>query len=407
MTSGYPARYGGTHSSGKIPALVGRIRPPVGWQRTFPGQVGTLRLYFPNSFPMATSPLRRFLPVLIHVLCWGLLVSLFILYEPLARQTIMPGPWWVKQVVFIGSLVAVFYLNANVWVPRLLLRGRVGWYVLACAGAVLAVWLTHRLTDQWLDLPNVMHRFFNPDSANLPAPHRGRRMWDTFAVLFAFFTLGIGTSLTAVQRGQQDAQARQALEQEKVSSELSFLRAQINPHFFFNTLNNIYALTLLDGDLARDAIHRLSRLMRYVLYETGAGTVRLSQEIAFVQDYIQLMQLRLTDKVQVDLDLSAPDGEVSIAPMLVLPFVENAFKHGVSATEPSRIFIGIRQRATTLEVEVRNPIFRQAAESLDESNGIGLTNTRRRLDLLYPGRHTLRVHQTDAEYLVYLTLDLT
>jgi uncharacterized membrane protein YhaH (DUF805 family) len=356
---------------------------------------------------MATIPFRRYLPILIHVLCWQLFLGGFLFYHPITRQLAMPGVWWLKQVLFAATLIGVFYLNTGLWVPRLLLRGRNGWYALAVLGAVLFVWGTHRLADDWLNLPRVMHEFFNPGTPVPPPKGGGGRFWDSLTILMTLFVLGIGTSLLAVQRGQQETAVRQALEKEKVSSELSFLRAQINPHFFFNTLNNIYALTLLDGDLARDAIHRLSRLMRYVLYDSGAGTVRLSQEIAFVQDYIQLMQLRLTDKVRIELDAPAPERDVPIAPMLVLPFVENAFKHGVSATEPSQIFVGIRQRAESLDVEVRNTLVRKTGESLEASNGIGLANTRRRLDLLYPDRHRLRVHETDAEYLVYLSLDLS
>jgi len=211
-----------------------------------------------------------------------------------------------------------------------------------------------------------------------------------------------------VQRGQRDAQIRQELEQEKLSTELSWLKAQINPHFFFNTLNNIYALTLLDGDEAREAIHRLSRMMRYVLYDTQSRTAPLSQELLFVRDYIDLMQLRLTDNVQVHYDTPHPLHEAPIAPMILLTFVENAFKHGVSALAPSYIRIVVRQPTPgTLEVEVRNPIFPDRPVALDENHGIGLVNTRRRLDLLYPGRHTLTATENSSEHEYYVHLTLT
>jgi LytS/YehU family sensor histidine kinase len=141
--------------------------------------------------------------------------------------------------------------------------------------------------------------------------------------------LGIGTSITAVQKSQKDTLLRQeeallrkSLEQQKTDSELSFLKAQINPHFFFNTLNNIYALTMINVESSRQVLLKLSRMMRYVLYETQKDGVLLSQEIAFVQDYIELMQLRLTDKVEVIFKRPTPLKEVTIAPMLRLPFVE-------------------------------------------------------------------------------------
>jgi sensor histidine kinase YesM len=220
--------------------------------------------------------------------------------------------------------------------------------------------------------------------------------------------LVIGTSITVIQKWQKDKQEREDLEKDKVSSELSFLKAQINPHFFFNTLNNIYALTKVDADEAGKAIHQLSRMMRYLLYETQQGQTMLSQEIAFVKDYIGLMQLRLTDAVKVDFE--APDNltDRPMAPMLLLPFVENAFKHGVSTTHESHINIVILQRGNLLDFMIKNSIMKDKSISLDTNSGIGLVNTRRRLDLLYPGKYTLANGGLDNgnEYTVHLILDL-
>ena len=178
----------------------------------------------------------------------------------------------------------------------------------------------------------------------------------------------------------------------QVATGLSLLKAQTNPHFFFNTLNNIYALTLIDGEQARAALHRLSRMMRYVLYETPAGHTRLSQEISFLRDYIELMHLRLTDQVEVvfapPAEPAAPDPHV--APVLFQPYVENTFKHGVSATAPSRITISLFQAGPQqVEMCVRNTLFANRQPDNDEPGGIGLANTQRRLDLLYPGRRAL------------------
>jgi LytS/YehU family sensor histidine kinase len=150
--------------------------------------------------------------------------------------------------------------------------------------------------------------------------------------------------------------------------------------------------------------------MRYVLYDTASGHARLSQEVAFIQDYITLMQLRLTDRVQVVFEHPEPVREVLIAPMMLLPFVENAFKHGVAATAPSRIYIGLQQPAADqLAIVVRNTFFPSAGTDLAGSNGIGLVNTRRRLDLLYPGHYTLQVNEKtpDNEFEVSLSLQVT
>ena len=259
---------------------------------------------------------------------------------------------------------------------------------------------------EWLfDLPNQMHRAFHPDGKGQPKYYG----WIQPALFTIVLVLGISTSIALVQKWQTDATLRAALEQAKTTSELSFLKAQINPHFFFNTLNNIYALTLIDVETAREALHRLSRMMRYVLYETQAGTTLLSKELAFLSDYIQLMQLRLTDKVTVSLTAPDPLHDRPIAPMLLLPFVENAFKHGVSALHPSRIAINVQQQQNRLLLDVCNTVFAEKAPSLEAGNGIGLTNTRRRLDLLYPGQYALQIneHTPAGEYHVHLTLNLS
>jgi len=269
---------------------------------------------------------------------------------------------------------------------------------------VTAIYWAIQGIEAWLNLPELWHKAFHSNRPFDPS----RRRFDMFTFLYSLLSIGLSTSITTVQKWQKDTQIREQLEKEKVSSELSFLKAQINPHFFFNTLNNIYALTILDVETAREALHKLSRMMRYVLYETKEGTVRLSQEMAFLEDYIQLMQLRLTDKVVVIFEKPETIIDHPIAPMLLLPFLENAFKHGVSATKKSEIFVGVRQNSNQLKIIIKNGLFVEKGLALDESNGIGLANTRRRLDLLYPNRYQLHItEQTPQnEYLVELLLRL-
>ncbi|MEI7587435.1 histidine kinase [Runella sp.] len=352
---------------------------------------------------MLLRPQRRYIPLLLHIFGWGLVMSM-LFSQPKWMNVDPPSEFWLKQGVLLSLLIGIFYLNSYVLVPRLLFKNHTIGYIASIAVGVFALYWAIQGIESWLNLPELWHKAFR---AERPFnPNRSRR-FDTFTFLYSLLAVGASTSLTVVQKWQKDAQIREQLEQEKVSSELSFLKAQINPHFFFNTLNNIYALTMIDVENAREALHRLSRMMRYVLYETKEGTVRLSQEIDFLQDYIQLMQLRLTDKVKVTFEKPQPINDVAIAPMLLLPFLENAFKHGVSATQRSEIFVGLSQQGQSLRVEVKNTLFSGKGKALDESNGIGLVNTRRRLDLLYPGRYQLNIteHTPDSDYLVVLTLD--
>ncbi len=349
---------------------------------------------------------RKYMPWLIHVLVWALLGSILLLWQPLTWQITIPTQFWVKQGVLFGLLLTIFYINIRIWIPRLLFQNHTVWFILLNVATVLLVSFLVQRVEIWVNLRESMEAAFK--AVRNSGVMRREDSLDYFSLLTALMIIGVSTGVAAVQKWQHDAELRQKLERAKTESELSFLRAQINPHFFFNTLNNIYALTVIDVEAAREALHKLSRMMRYVLYESQQGTVRLSQEIDFAQDYIKLMQLRLTDKVTVQLTPPQPMTDVPIAPMLFLPFIENAFKHGVSATQPSRIEIVIRQDGVKIHVEVKNTLFpaKQSA-SLEESNGIGLVNTRRRLDLLYPGRYELDVQEDrrENEYKVHLELD--
>ncbi|MFN4146366.1 MAG: sensor histidine kinase [Runella sp.] len=349
---------------------------------------------------MLQRPHRRYLPVFLHILGWALIVPP-LLFQPRGWSVDIPNEFWIKQWILLGLLIGAFYLNSHILLPKLLFKNHTLGYILAIGGVVVTIYWTINFVEIWLNLPELWHKALHPEKPF--NPNRPRR-FDSFTFLYSMLALGASTSITVVQKWQKDTQIKEQLEREKVSSELSFLKAQINPHFFFNTLNNIYALTMIDADTAREALHRLSRMMRYVLYETQETTTLLSKEIAFLQDYIQLMQLRLTDKVKVNFVYPKPLQDIAVAPMLLLTFVENAFKHGISATQESFINISIEQEGNQLSVEVRNSVFENKSQNLEESNGIGLVNTRRRLDLLYPNRYQLESGQQGEEFVVKLQL---
>ncbi len=364
---------------------------------------------------MPVQPAQHRLSIIIaHVLVWVFFGIAIFFYHPLFSGVEIPYQAWVKQAVTLILLVIIFYINVAVLVPRFLLRNQLFYYSVMVIALVATTVMVNRWVEDTLDdrrsLAANMHEQQTKNTRFSPGGlPRQRRPIDRPTILISALVLGIGTSITVIQKWQKDKQQREELEKEKISSELSFLKAQINPHFFFNTLNNIYALTQVDAAQAGNAIHRLSRMMRYLLYETQQGETLLSQEIAFVQDYISLMQLRLTDAVKLTIDISCsfiPD--LPMAPMVLLPFVENAFKHGVSATQASEIDIIIQQSGSQLDVSIKNSIIKDNNISLDSNSGIGLQNTRRRLDLLYPGKYILHISRPAAgtEYQVHLMLDL-
>lgn len=353
---------------------------------------------------MDTPTARKYPPLFLHLLGW-IFLALFLMWQPLSWQIQFPVSFWIKQTVLFSLLLAIFYLNVYLWAPRYLTKNRYVKFILLNVASVLILAAIIEQVKILVNHGEQMEKAFKL-AREVNGDKKKHDKLDYYSLFTALTIIGISTSIAAIQNAERDKRFRQNLEQEKINSELSFLKAQINPHFFFNTLNNIYALTVIDVEASREALHKLSRMMRYVLYETQHGTVLLSQEIAFAQDYIQLMQLRLTDKVSINLEPPVPFHDVSIAPMLFLPFIENAFKHGVSAVQPSHINIKIWQEGQKVFVDVRNTLFKEKRTVLDESNGIGLTNTQRRLDLLYPGKYQLAVNEntSEKEFEVYLEL---
>ena len=283
---------------------------------------------------------NKLITILVHILIWIVFGVALFLYQPLSSEIIVPYQFWIKQLIVFTMLVIAYYINAEILVPDYLLKNRTSSYFLFILPLVAGILIINTLTDHWLHIGQVMdaafHKHFIAEALNAknhlpgrPKKHHDEFNWDILMLCIISLVLGISTSATAIQKWQKDQQLKLELEQDKVSSELSFLKAQINPHFFFNTLNNIYALTLINVDTSRQAIHQLSRMMRYLLYDTEKEQTLLSQEIAFVKDYISLMQLRLTSAATVDFQSPDPLMDGPIAPMIFLPFIENAFKHGV------------------------------------------------------------------------------
>ena len=204
-------------------------------------------------------------------------------------------------------------------------------------------------------------------------------------------------------RAARNAARVRELEKENLQQRLDTLRYQINPHFFMNTLNNIHALVDLDPDRAKESIVELSRLMRHILYDSGSQTIPLVQEEAFLKHYVALMRLRYPEGVDISLTLPEQDGGARVPPLVFASFVENAFKHGVSYEAPSFIHISLTLEDGSVVFKCTNSV-PPTPPRTEEGSGIGLDNTRRRLDLLYADRYTLRIDRPAGSYEVLLTL---
>lgn len=197
----------------------------------------------------------------------------------------------------------------------------------------------------------------------------------------------------------------QTAEEEKYKAELSFLKAQINPHFLFNTLNGIYALAVKKSENTSSAIMKLSSIMRYVMNEGHHNFVSLDKELNYITDYIDLQKMRLSENIHVDYQVDAPDASYKIAPLVLIPFVENTFKHGISTENECNIKIHIKIKDGILELVVENKKYKMNLRE-EERSGIGVKNTEKRLHLLYPGKHHLNTFDSPTDHMVVLKLNL-
>ncbi len=214
------------------------------------------------------------------------------------------------------------------------------------------------------------------------------------------FSIAIKTTKRWVKT---EAQRKEA-DNFKLQTELQHLRYQLQPHFFFNSLNNIYSLVDISPDKAKSTIHSLGKLMRYLLYETNTELVPLSKEIEFMRKYIELMKLRLTDKTEVEASFPVSDPQIKIAPLLFISLIENAFKHGVSANTNSVISIDMAIKGNNVDFTIENHNFPK--QDNDKSgSGIGLPNLEKRLQLLYPNKHTFNKELKAGVYRVNLQIE--
>ena len=221
-------------------------------------------------------------------------------------------------------------------------------------------------------------------------------------ILVLMFGMNLGIKLFFKTRGDQKKMA--ALEKENLEQQLEYLKYQINPHFFMNTLNNIHALVDIDPEKAKDTILELSKMMRFVLYEGDKHGVPLTREFDFIRNYVTLMKLRYTDKVKITVDLPTEAPDKQIPPLMLITFIENAFKHGISYQHESFIEVKAAVEGSKLCFQCRNS---KADKPNEEKGGVGLTNVKQRLHLLYDNNFTLNIQDEPDIYNVELIIPLT
>ena len=234
-----------------------------------------------------------------------------------------------------------------------------------------------------------------------PPPIIGER--DILAIIVLILMFGANLGIKSYFRSSDDRKRLEKLERENLAQQLEYLRYQINPHFFMNTLNNIHALVDINPEQAKDTILELSKMMRFVLYEGNKQGVPLSRELDFIRHYVTLMQLRYTNKVKITLDLPQSTSDRQIPPLILITFIENAFKHGISYQHPSFIEVSVSEHDDAMHFTCRNS---KGEKPNEEKGGVGLANIRKRLNLLYGRDYALRIKNDADTYSVELTLPL-
>jgi two-component system, LytTR family, sensor kinase len=231
----------------------------------------------------------------------------------------------------------------------------------------------------------------------------------TWIFLSNFLITSTSTVYKIISDWVKHQREKRELERQSMQSELKFLKTQINPHFLFNTLNNLYALTLKKSDLAPDIVLKLSDMMRYMLYECNERVVPLHKEITYMQNYIDLEKLRFGKSDNISLIIDGKISEQLIAPLILIPFIENAFKHGLKSAidQDAYCFVHLNLHRALLEFSVVNSKPDHIVQHQDKIGGIGLVNVQRRLNLLYPDQYKLKITNQINEYSVHLKLKLS
>ena len=334
-----------------------------------------------------------------HLVFWAVYILFFgIVYgsfeEEYGKQTLI-------QLTEAFIQLPAVYFTLYFLMPKLLFKQRYGEFFLYF---VVVVLLGSMLS--WFEYIYVQQPIFWPnETAKMHLFNLGKILKSTTKI---YPVMILAVVIKWFKYWYLEQKKNQQLVEDKLEAELKFLKSQIHPHFLFNTLNNLYALTLKQSKDAPEVVLKLSDLLNYMLYECNAERVPLSKEISLVKDYIELEKIRYGERLSVSFNVNNENGDENLAPLLILPFVENAFKHGASEElEASWISIdmSLKQKSLTLKVENSKSNLVETEDRFEYKQGIGLNNVKRRLEILYPDSHDLKIHESADSFLVVLKLN--
>jgi len=340
---------------------------------------------------------RKKKEIALHILFWVFNTLIFTFIEGGYSQEFLRG--FYLELGFLPGRLLVVYINYFWLLPKYLLQSRYFPYISYTFISLIIGSFIHRM---------VMHFYMEEAVMGFTEPNP---FWNLVGfvqagiiILIPFMFL-IG--LTVLTKWKSAEQKADSFEKEKLAAELNYLRSQINPHFFFNTLNSLYGLALNKSEKTPEVVLRLSELMSYVLYEADKAAVSVAEELEQIESYVALEQIRFGNRFEVDIKVEGDTDFAKIPPLILLPFVENAFKHGVNkASKDGWISIYVSYEHERLEFRVTNKVFESETEQ-SENKGLGIKNVSKRLSLLFPDKHQLSCARVGNEYHVRLLLTET
>jgi sensor histidine kinase YesM len=357
--------------------------------------------------------------IIFHILIWAVILGLPIY----AAERFQMGRHFLLTYYTITTINAIiFYTNYLFLIPVLFWKKKKHIYYISVLGLLFFFYFISDFASE--KIFSIISKNDNSDQIiTQPGEERYRRQppirmrRPTFIIAMpnaqiigytssSLFMVFLSLGLRVLERQAKIEKMQEEMEKAKLNAELAFLKNQISPHFLFNTLHNIYSLSLINPEDSRTAILTLSKMMRYLLYDSEEGDTKLSDEIELMKNYIELMKLRLEQNYDLRVKFPYEYEDFRIPPLLFIPFIENAFKYGVSFREDSFIDIFMATSDNTIIFRTINSISQSAAVTGLESSGIGLNNVRKRLDLLFPGQHDLQLNKNESTFEVLLKIQV-
>jgi hypothetical protein len=346
------------------------------------------------------APMKKSLPILLQIAVWVAIWSVFAFTGNTSEH--LPGYYMVITVRVL--VLALFYnLAYYLLLPLYFSDKKRLFYLLLPLFFVGYVGFSVGV-DLTLAKPEKM--FANAEKRGHSSKNRS---WSWLLIPPVFFStaiFGAAAGFRGVLEFENKKMAEEEANRRRLEAEIALLKSQINPHFLLNTLNNLYGIAVTEPDKAPEALLKLSDMVRYILYDCAQPVVPISQELDFIKNYISLQQLRLPPNVSLRVDIPERDPDGAIEPMILIPFVENAFKHGLTTRKPCEIVVVVGAENNRLNLRVENEVFAHQENRQGNESGIGLANVMQRLEHAYVGQYKLSIAETNGRHSVFLDLQL-